>query len=139
MIIAAVFWLLTLVVVALFVGRAWSASAPPQARSRTSDTADARPASRAHTQSRVRDRVLSVRSRDQVVRSGVDAVVLLALVRALFPPPGWASWLWVAAVVAVGVGVAGLVARWPRLPASRSRWVTVVYALVGAGLVVVLA
>ena len=139
MIIAAVFWFLTLVVVSLFVGRGWSASAPHQARSRTSDTSDARPASRAHTPLRVRDRIFTVHSRDQVVRSGVDALVLLAMVRALFPPPGWSSWLWVAAVVAVGVGVAGLIVNWREMSPLRRPWTTVAYAVVGAALVVVVA
>ena len=138
MIIAAVFWFLTLVVVALFVGRGWSAVGSRRARSGTSDTSDARPASRARMQLRVRDGVFAVHSRDQVVRSGVDAVVLLAMVRALFPPPGWSSWLWVAALVAAGFGVAGLIVSWRELSPGRRPWSTLAYAAVGAALVVVL-
>jgi len=118
MIIAAIVWLPTAGLVALFVGRAsgWQGAGPPS-----------------------RTRVLGARERDQVVRSGVDAVVALAAVRALFPPPGWASWLWVVAAVAVGLGVAGLILRWRTWPASRRPWVTVVHGLVGAGLVILLA
>lgn len=54
-----------------------------------------------------------------LVRSGVDAALVLALVRAVLPPQGdlaWLSWVWVAAVVGVGVGVAGAILRWPTLP-----------------------
>jgi hypothetical protein len=75
----------------------------------------------------------------RALRSGIDAVVALAAVRALYPPPGWASWLWVVAVVAVGCGAAGLVLH------QRGRWtakhpaVTVIYAVVGAALVILLA
>lgn len=105
MIIAAVFWLITVATVGLFVTRAWR----------------------------------GVRDRDRLVRSAVDAVVMLAAVRALFPPPGWGSWLWVAAVVATGVGVAGAVVRWRRLASGPRRWVTVLNAVIGAGLVAVLA
>ena len=121
MIIAAVFWCSALVVVVLCIGRAWSGGAPHHARERTPG------------------RVFAGRSRDQVLRSGVDAVVLLGMVRALFPPPGWASWLWVAAAVGVGVGVAGLISSWRRRPSGRRRWPTVAYVIAGAALVVVLA
>jgi hypothetical protein len=65
--------------------------------------------------------------------------VLLAMVRALFPPPVWASWLWVGATVAVGVGCSGVIVAWRRLLSVRRRWPTVLYAVVGAVLVVVLA
>ena len=68
-----------------------------------------------------------------------DAVVALALVRALAPPPGPGVWLWVAAALAVGVGVAGLVLRWRTLPAEGRRWTSVAYGGVGLALVVVLA
>ena len=73
------------------------------------------------------------------MRSGVDAVVALALVRALAPPPGLGVWVWVAAAVAVGVGAAGVIVRWRTVPPDGRRWTTVVYRLVGLVLVVVLA
>lgn len=126
MIIAAVLWLVTLVVVGQFVGRSWRPAHAP-------------PAGRASVGSGVRDRVLGVRDRDRLVRSGIDAIVLLVVVRALFPPPGWTSWLWVAAVVAVGLGGAGLAQSWHRLAPGRRRWPTAVSAIAGAGLVVLLA
>ena len=56
--------------------------------------------------------------RATLVRAAVDAVVVLALVRAVAPPPGLWSWLWVAAAGVVGVGVARAALRWPHLPAG---------------------
>lgn len=109
MIIGIVLWTLAAVGVALFVARAWSRGA------------------------------LAATGRGQLVRSGVDAVVALALVRALAPPPGLGAWLWVAAVVAVGVGVAGLILRRYLLPGDRRPWTTVVYGVVGLAIDVVLA
>ncbi len=109
MIIGIVLWVLAAAAVIWFVARAWSPGP------------------------------LLVTGRGQVARSGVDAVVALALVRALAPPPGLAVWLWVAAALAVGVGAAGLVLRWRTLPAERRRWTTVGYGAVGLALVVVLA
>jgi len=53
--------------------------------------------------------------RSALVRATVDAVVLLALVRAVAPPPGLWSWAWVAAAGVVGLGVARAALRWPRL------------------------
>jgi len=108
MIIAVMLWLLGTACVGVFVSRAWSLGP------------------------------LVANGRGQLVRSGVDAVVALALVRALAPPPGLGIWLWVAAAVAVGVGVAGVIVRWPTVPADRRRWTTVGYVVVGAALVVVL-
>jgi hypothetical protein len=139
MIIAAVFWFLTLVVVALFVCRAWSAEVGLPTRSRTSASAHERPAAPARPGPAARERIFAARSGDQLLRSGVDVIVLLAMVRALFPPPVWASWLWVAAVVCVGLGVAGLLSTWRRRAPGRRAWPTVAYAAVGAALVVVLA
>lgn len=109
MIIGIVVWVLAAVAVGLFVARAWSRGA------------------------------LAATARGPLARSGVDAVVALALVRAVAPPPGAGAWLWVVAVVAVGVGVAGLILRRRTLPAERRRWTTVVYAVVGLVIVVVLA
>lgn len=109
MIIGIVLWVLAAAGVALFVARAWSRGA------------------------------LAATGRGPLARSGVDAVVALALVRALAPPPGVGVWLWVLAVVAVGVGAAGLILRRRALPAERRPWTTVVYATVGLALVVVLA
>lgn len=108
MIIAAVFWVIGAVAVALFVGRAWSLGP------------------------------LRAKTRGQLVRSGVDAILVLAIFRALLPPPVWASWLWVLAAVAVGVGVAGVILHWRRSTDERL-WPTVIYAAVGAGLLVLLA
>ncbi len=58
MIVAVVLWLIAAVGVVVFVGRAWSLGP------------------------------LVAKGRGQLLRSGVDAVVALALVRALAPPPG---------------------------------------------------
>jgi hypothetical protein len=90
-----------------------------------------------------------------LVSSTVDAVVVLALVRAVMPPPGLLSWAWVIAAVGVGIGFAGVILRWPTLgwdtprtedaPTSRPSRPTMrailsgIYAAGGAGLVVVLA
>jgi hypothetical protein len=90
-----------------------------------------------------------------LVSSTVDAVVLLALVRAVVPPPGLLSWAWVIAAVGVGIGIAGVILRWPTLgwdtpstenaPTSRPSRPAMravlagIYAVVGAGLVIVLA
>ena len=109
MIIAGVLWLLAVVCAGVFVARAWSLGP------------------------------LAVKGRGQLLRSGVDAVVALTLVRALAPPPGPAVWLWVAAAVAVGVGAAGAMVRWRTVPPDRRRWITVAYVVVGLALVVVLA
>ena len=109
MIIGIVVWVLAAVAVALFVARAWSRGA------------------------------LAATGRGPLARSGVDAVVALALVRALAPPPGLGVWFWVLAGVAVGVGAAGLILRRRSLPAERRTWTTVVYVVVGLAIVVVLA
>ncbi|GAA3071231.1 hypothetical protein GCM10010464_39370 [Pseudonocardia yunnanensis] len=88
-------------------------------------------------------------SRFVLVSSTVDAVVALAFVRAVIPPPGLLSWAWVIAAVAVGIGIAGVILRWPTLgwgaptsgtsrPTMRAV-LTAIYAAVGAGMVVVLA
>ncbi|WP_433556806.1 hypothetical protein ACQPWY_32765 [Pseudonocardia xinjiangensis] len=90
-----------------------------------------------------------------LISSTVDAVVILAVVRAVVPPPGLLSWAWVAATAAVGAGIAGAVLRWPALgwavpdtdgrPARRVRnprrraFLGAAYAGVGLCLVVVLA
>jgi len=108
-IIAGVLWLLAVFCVVVFVMRAWSLGP------------------------------LAVKGRGQLLRSGVDAVVALTLIRALVPPPGPAVWLWVAAVVAVGIGTAGVIVRWRTVPPEGRRWTTVLYAVVGLCLVVVLA
>ncbi len=73
-----------------------------------------------------------------VVRAAVDAVVVLALVRAVAPPPGVGAWAWVLAAGAVGGAVAGAVSRWPRLRAGRGVS-TAGYAVVGALVVAVVA
>ncbi|HEY5980774.1 MAG TPA: hypothetical protein VIT41_14195 [Microlunatus sp.] len=65
--------------------------------------------------------------------------MIIALVRALAPPPGPGVWLWVAAAVAVGVGSAGVIVRWRTVPRDARRWTSAAYALVGLGLVVVVA
>ena len=109
MIVAIVLWLLAAVCVVVFVGRSWSL------------------------------RPLTVRGRGQLLRSGVDAVVALALVRALAPPPGPGAWLWVLAAVAVGVGTAGVIVHWRTVPPEGRRRTTVAYLLIGLVLVVVLA
>ena len=108
MIIAIVLWLLAAVCVAVFVAPAWSL------------------------------RPWTAKGRGTLVRSGVDAVVALAVVRALAPPPGAGIWLWVAAAVAVGAGAAGVIMRW-RTPPDGRRWTTAAYGLVGLCLVGVLA
>ncbi|GAA1170491.1 hypothetical protein GCM10009608_03630 [Pseudonocardia alaniniphila] len=88
-------------------------------------------------------------SRFVLVSSTVDAVVALAFMRAVVPPPGLLSWVWVIAAVAVGIGIAGVILRWPTVgwdaptsrpsrPAMRAV-LTGIYAAAGAGLVVVLA
>src|ERR1700754_519125 len=89
-----------------------------------------------------------------LVSSTVDAVVVLAFVRAVLPPPGLLSWGWVIAAVGVGIGIAGAILRWPTLgwdapspentPPRASRptvraILAGIYAVVGAGLVVVFA
>jgi hypothetical protein len=93
----------------------------------------------------------AAQTRRDLVGSTVDAAVLLAAVRAIAPPPGLLSWLWVAAVVALGTGVAGVILRWPRLswtrpdrhPSPGRRTVTAVltlgYGCLGAALLVVLS
>ena len=109
MIIGGVLWVLAVVGVVVFVARAWSLGP------------------------------LTVKGRGQLLRSGVDAVVALALVRALAPPPGPGVWLWVAAAVAVGVGAAGVIVHWRTVPPESRRRTTVAYVGVGLALVVVLA
>ena len=76
--------------------------------------------------------------RAALVRPAVDAVVLLALVRALAPPPDSWSWVWVAAAGVVGLGVAGAALRWPRLPTGRAL-PTAAYVVLGALVVVACA
>ena len=61
---------------------------------------------------------LAAADRAALVRAAVDAVVVLALVRAVAPPPGIWSWVWVVAGV-VGFGVARAALRWPHLPPGR--------------------
>jgi hypothetical protein len=78
----------------------------------------------------------AARDRFALVRAAVDAVVLLAVVRAVAPPPGLWSWVWVAAVGVAGVGVARAALRWPHLPAGR---VLPSAAYVGLGALVVVA
>lgn len=109
MIIAVVLWVLAAAGAAVFVGRAWSLGP------------------------------LVPKTRGQLVRSGVDAVVALSLVRALAPPPGLGVWVWTAAIVAVGIGAAGAILHWRSVPPEGRRWTTAVYALVGLLLIVVLA
>jgi hypothetical protein len=80
-------------------------------------------------------------SRYELVGSTVDAVVALALVRAVAPPPDPLSWVWVAAAVAVGIGVAGAILRWPALgwaPGHR-RLLAAGYVVAGVGVLAVLA
>ena len=62
---------------------------------------------------------LAAADRAALVRSAVDAVVVLALVRAVAPPPGIWSWVWVVAAGVVGIGVARAALRWPHLPPGR--------------------
>jgi hypothetical protein len=84
---------------------------------------------------------LAAPGRYELVGSTVDAVVALALVRAVAPPPAPLSWVWVGAAVAVGVGAAGAIRRWPDLgwPTRHRRLLAAGYAVAGAGLLVVLA
>lgn len=98
---------------------------------------------------------LAAASRSALVSSTVDAVVVLAFVPAAMPPPGLLSWVWVIAAVGAGIGIAGLILRWPTLgwdapitgnaPTSRTARPTLraglsgIYAAVGTGLVVVVA
>ncbi|MHA6623622.1 hypothetical protein [Pseudonocardia sp. DLS-67] len=79
--------------------------------------------------------------RYELVGSTVDAVVALALVRAVAPPPDALSWVWVAAAAAVGVGVAGAILRWPTLgwAGGHRRLLAAGYAVAGAGVLAVLA
>jgi hypothetical protein len=79
-------WLFAAALVALWLARTWS---PRRARARTRAT---------------------------LITSGVDVVVVLALVRGIAPPPPAWSWLWLVAAALVGVGLAGAVRRWPALP-----------------------
>jgi hypothetical protein len=87
-----------------------------------------------------------------LVGSTVEAVVVLAAVRAVAPPPVPLSWLWVAAAGAVGFGIAGAVLRWPTLGwtpsgedgsgggvARRRAALAAGYAAIGVGALVVLA
>jgi hypothetical protein len=76
--------------------------------------------------------------RSALVRAAVDAVVLLALVRAVAPPPGPWSWAWVAAAGVVGLGVARAALRWPHLPTGRAL-PTAAYVALGALVVVACA
>ena len=62
---------------------------------------------------------LAAADRAALVRAAVDAVVVLALVRAVVPPPGIWSWVWVVAAGVVGLGVARAALRWPHLPLGR--------------------
>jgi hypothetical protein len=100
-------------------------------------------------------RAFAAPDRYALVSSTVDAVVVLAFVRAVMPPPGLLSWVWVIAAGGVGIGIAGVILRWPTLgwdapstenaPTSRASRPTMravlagIHAVVGAGLVVVLA
>jgi protein-S-isoprenylcysteine O-methyltransferase Ste14 len=87
-------------------------------------------------------------SRYALVSATVDAVVVLALVRAVVEPSPPLSWMWVIATVAVGIGVAGAILRWHTLgwtrpgqaqhPRRRAA-LACGYALVGAALVATLA
>ncbi|MFC5236964.1 hypothetical protein [Pseudonocardia zijingensis] len=79
--------------------------------------------------------------RYELVGSTVDAVVALALVRAVAPPPEALSWVWVAAAVAVGAGAAGALLRWPVLGWSTGHrpWLAAAHAVAGAAVLVVLA
>jgi len=72
--------------------------------------------------------------RSALVRAAVDAVVVLALVRAVAPPPGLWSWAWVVAAAVVGLGVARAALRWPHLPAGRAL-PTAAYVALGAPVV----
>lgn len=94
-------------------------------------------------------RAFAALSRFAVVSSTVDAVVALAFVRAVVPPPRLLSWTWVIAAVAVGIGIAGVILRRPTVgwdaptsrpsrPAMRAV-LTGIYAAGGTGLVVVFA
>ena len=62
---------------------------------------------------------LAAADRAALVRAAVDAVVVLALVRAVAPPPGIWSWVWVVAAGVVGFRVARAALRWPHLPPGR--------------------
>jgi DMSO/TMAO reductase YedYZ heme-binding membrane subunit len=96
-------------------------------------------------------RRFAARTRRDLVSATVDAAVMLAVIRAVAPPPGLLSWAWVAAVVALGAGIAGAALRWRRLGwtrpdrqnSERRRAAAVVvslaYAGLGAVLLVVLA
>ncbi|MBB3038176.1 hypothetical protein [Hoyosella altamirensis] len=64
---------------------------------------------------------LAARDRFALVSAVVDAVVLLAVARAIVMPQGLASWLWVAGCGLIGVGIAGAVLRWPQTPWDASQ------------------
>lgn len=96
-------------------------------------------------------RRFAARTRRDLVSATVDAAVLLAVIRAVAPPPGLLSWAWVAAVVALGAGIAGASLRWRRVGWTRpgrkdsdrrraaGAVLTLAYACLGAALLVVLA
>ncbi len=122
-IVTVVLWLVAAVVLALWLGRTWSST------TLRGDT-----------------------TRKKLITSGVDAVVALAFVRAVAPPPGAWSWSWPIAAGIVGLGLAGAIRQWSALPwrkpkqdphasAPRARAVagTAAYAVVGAALVALLA
>lgn len=58
---------------------------------------------------------LRARRRDQLISAAVDPIVVLALVRVVAPPPGPWVWLWLLPAAAVGLGLAGVIRRWPQL------------------------
>ena len=49
----------------------------------------------------------------------LDCPPFQSLVRAIAPPPGIWSWVWVVAAGVVGLGVARAALRWPHLPPGR--------------------
>lgn len=92
--------------------------------------------------------------RHRLVTSVVDAVVVLAFVRAVVPHDELSSWIWVGAAGLVGVAAAGAVLHWggrpwktarkgssrpDPVPRHRPNLATAAYLTVGAALVAILA
>lgn len=91
---------------------------------------------------------MAAKARLPALRSVLDAVIAMALVRQLLPWTSATSWLWAVAAAVVGLGAAGVVLRWREQPwlsakTAVTRGVqltaTAVYAALGIALVVAVA